>query len=103
MQSSSSAGWALLPPHSTIAESEAASELWLYGLRVARAGKSLHIWTRFTGGAGATKERGDVARAAGRWVHTDPLGESWQRGVAAAYVWIGSDMGESSHPKALDM
>ena len=42
----------------------------------------------------------------GSWAlgaHRPTWRESWQRGVAAAYVWIGSDMGESSHPKALDM
>lgn len=34
---------------------------------------------------------------------SDPVGENWQRGLAAARVWIGSDTDESSHPKALDL
>lgn len=33
----------------------------------------------------------------------DPVGEHWQSCLAAACVWIGSDMAESSHPKALDL
>lgn len=50
---------------------------------------------RLAGGAGEAREEG-----AGR---ADPVAEAWQRCLAAACVWIGSDTDESSPLKALDV
>lgn len=90
----SSVWWVCYHCHVIHAESEAASEPWSYSLYAAYARQLPCLWVRLAGGAQKPRHKEVYAGKLGAGF-ADPVGKTWQRCLAAAYVWIGSDTDES--------